>query len=162
MNTKLTTLSAAFDSACSTLAAMMTELHALANTQRKELLAILAGMQETQNTLDAVCGICSETADILTGIAEDGDELIAKMGDAMEDPADACPHCNFEDLLGFCDHCGAEITETNLGSFEDDEMFCDVCDPQEEEDEEEDEDEEVLPEAPEQLVMDLPLAESVN
>lgn len=151
MNTKLTTLSAAFDSACSTLAAMMTDLRMLANTQRKELLAILAGMQETQNTIDAVCGICSETADILTGIAEDGDELISKIGDAIEDPIDACPHCNFEELLGFCDHCGAEITESNFGSLEDDEMFCSVCDPQEEEEE-----------AMEQVPMDLPLAESVN
>lgn len=131
-NPILERLSAAMDTLLSEFAAAITDLHIQANQQRKDLIAVLAAMQGTQTTLDGVATICDEGSDVFDGLAEDCELLLAKMGDAMEDPADACPHCNFEDLLGFCEHCGAEITEANLGALVDDEILCSDCSPVEE------------------------------
>ena len=131
-NPTLDRLSAAMDNLLSEFASVVTDLHAQANQQRKDLIAVLAAMQGTQTTLDGVATICDEGSDILGGLAEDCELLNVKLNDAMEDPADACPHCDFEDLLGFCEHCGAEITEANLGALVDDMILCNDCSPVEE------------------------------
>lgn len=135
-NPMLERLSTAMDALMSEIASVVIDLHKQANSQRKSLLEILTAMQQTQLTLDGVSAICQEGAEILDGLSEDCDELNCKMADAMEEPLEACPNCNFEDLLGFCEHCGAELTEANFSSESDeDDLFCTTCRPEEEDEE---------------------------
>lgn len=136
-NPMLERLSAAMDTFLSEVSNVVHVLHEQANTQRKQLLDVLAAMQNTQLTLDGISTICEEGAEVLDNIAEDCDELNCKMTDAMEDPVDACPTCNFEELLGFCEHCGAAVTVANLGECDDGDLFCNDCSPAEDESESE-------------------------
>lgn len=137
-NPILNALSAAMDNVLSEVTAAVCDIHAQANEQRKKLLAILTAMHDTQVTLDEVSAICAEAAEVLSDAADTCDSLNAKVTDAIEDPIDACPKCNFEDLLGFCEHCGAEVTEDNLGTTDECDLYCTDCAPEDEEEESED------------------------
>lgn len=129
-NPILNALSTAMDNVLAEITAAVRDVHAQANEQRKELLAILAAMHDTQVTLDAVSTICAEAVEVLTDAADACDSLNAKVTDAIEDPVDACPQCDFEDLLGFCEHCGAEVTEDNLGISDECDIYCTDCAPE--------------------------------
>ena len=147
MNT-IDRLTTAADSFMSEFAAVIADLHTTANTQRKALLAIIADMQGTQMVLDGVSTVAAEVAEVMEGLACDCDELNAKIGDAIDDPADACPACNFEDLVGYCENCGEALTCDTCFTDDDGNLYCTDCAPEQEEEEKEQ--------------MELPLSESVE
>ena len=151
MNT-IDRLTTAADSFMSEFAAVIADLHTTANTQRKALLAIIADMQGTQMVLDGVSTVAAEVAEVMEGLACDCDELNAKIGDAIDDPADACPDCNCEDLVGYCENCGEALTSDTCVMDDDGNLYCNECAPEQEEEEE----------AEDQLEMDIPLADSVE
>lgn len=149
MNT-IERLTNAADSFMSEFAAVIADLHTTANTQRKALLAIIADMQGTQMVLEGVSAVATEVSEVMEGLACDCDELNSKMGDAIDDPADACPDCNFEELVGYCENCGTALTDDTCVMDDDGNLYCTDCAPEQEEEEED------------QLEMDIPLSDAVD
>lgn len=117
-----------FNTAAAELTAVIAELYAKANADRESLLAIIASMQNTRATVTEISAICSEQAELFANIAEDGERLASQMTDAIDDPLETCPKCTFEELIGFCEECGCEITDDNAPDHLTADLLCATCD----------------------------------
>ena len=132
MNTLTTTLRKAFDSILSELVAAQHDLFARANTERHEMLALVARMTETRNELRDLNVLYAEFSEELTELAADAVDIADKISDTLENPIDFCPTCNYEDFVGWCDECGAEIACDNAYEYDEatDTLLCSQCMPQ--------------------------------
>lgn len=145
------------ESAQSFMASMegaLTDLLGIANGQRKELISLYQRMADTQADIKEFSEITAEVADTFDAITDVAEDVVVKVGNAIEGGADLTPECNYEDLADFCDECGRAITNDEdyteeAGGF----VLCADCHPINDEDELEDED-------GEQITIDL--AESVT
>lgn len=136
----------------------LTDLLGIANAQRKELLSLYQRMAETQADIKEFSEITAEVAETFDAITDVADDVVAKVGNAIEGGADLTPECDYEDLVEFCDECGRAITNDEdyteeAGGF----VLCADCHPISDEGEEIDEDE---TEDGEQMTIDL--AETVS
>ena len=109
MNSIVNAVSKAFDAALAELVEIHRQLLVTANEQRLEMLALIGRMQDTQNTLNGVAQVCSDVAEELVNMAGDNLDIAAKIGATLDSPTDMCPSIPYEDLVGFCDDCGAPI-----------------------------------------------------
>ena len=146
------------ESAQSFMASMegaLTDLLGIANGQRKELISLYQRMADTQADIKEFSEITAEVAETFDAITDVAEDVVVKVGNAIEGGADLTPECNYEDLADFCDECGRAITNDEdyteeAGGF----VLCADCHPINDEDELEDEDDE-------QITIDE-LAESVS
>jgi hypothetical protein len=132
----------------------LTDLLGIANAQRKELLSLYQRMADTQADIKEFSEITAEVAETFDAITDVAEDVVVKVGNAIEGGADLTPECNYEDLAEFCDECGRAITNDEdyteeAGGF----VLCADCHPINDEDELEDED-------GEQITIEL--AESVS
>jgi hypothetical protein len=145
------------ESAQSFMASMegaLTDLLGIANAQRKELISLYQRMADTQADIKEFSEITAEVAETFDAITDVAEDVVVKVGNAIEGGADLTPECNYEDLAEFCDECGRAITNDEdyteeAGGF----VLCADCHPINDEDELEDED-------GEQITIEL--AESVS
>lgn len=129
MNPIVTAVSKAFDAALAELVEIHRQLLDTANSQRLEMLGLIGRMQDTQNTLNGVASVCTDVAEELVNIAGDNIDIAAKIGASIDSPIDMCPSIPYEDLVGFCDDCGAPI-DFDDHYVEDDDgigIVCEAC-----------------------------------
>lgn len=124
----------------------LTDLLGIANGQRKELLSLYQRMADTQTDIKEFSDIAAEVAETFDAITDVAEDVVVKVGNAIEGGADLTPDCSYEDLADFCDECGRAITNDEdyteeAGGF----VLCADCHPIEDEtDEPEDEDDEQI------------------
>lgn len=129
MNSIVNAVSKAFDIALAELVEIHRQLLATSNEQRLEMLALIGRMQDTQNTLFGVAHVCTDIAEELANIAGDNLDIATKIGATLDSPTDMCPSIPYEDLVGFCDDCGAPI-DFDDHFVEDDDgigIVCEAC-----------------------------------
>lgn len=130
MNTIYTTIRKLFDSALSEVVALNTDLLTRANTERSEMLALITRMRATQGDIRMLGNVCSEMAAELSDIYCEANDIANKIGDALDEPTTLCPETPYENLVGFCEECGKEVTYEDLGYCydpEDDSVVCGDC-----------------------------------
>ena len=126
------------ESAQSFMASMegaLTDLLSTANGQRKELLSLYQRMADTQADIKEFSEITAEVANTFDDITDVAEDVVVKVGSAIEGGADLTPACDYEDLADFCDECGRAITHDEVytedaGGF----ILCADCHPIEDED----------------------------
>lgn len=87
-----------------------TELHEKANRQKDELHNLLSQMVDTKAEIAEVAKIMAKFASDISDISEVLTSTAVKIEDAIEDPTNYLPECNYEDLIGWCEDCGKELT----------------------------------------------------
>lgn len=135
MNTIYTTIRKLFDSALSEVVALNTNLLTRANTERTEMLSLIARMRATQADIRMLGNVCSEMAAELSDIYCESNDIVNKIGDALDEPTALCPETPYENLVGFCTDCGREVTYEDVGyqyDPEDDSVICGDCVPTDE------------------------------
>lgn len=110
MNTIVNNIRTAFDTMLSELVALQTETLNRANAERVEFIHLLARIQETRVIARETSILCKDMAEELVVLAADSAELADKITDAIDEPEEYLPACDYEDLVGFCENCGAEVT----------------------------------------------------
>lgn len=136
MNTIYNSIRKLFDSALSEIVARNTDLLARANAEREEMLSLVARMRATQADIRALGDVCSEMAAELSDIYCDAQDIVAKIADTLDEPTTLCPVTPYENLVGFCEECGKEVTYEDVGyqyDPEDDSVICGDCIPTEDE-----------------------------
>lgn len=113
----------------------LTDLLGIANGQRKELLSLYQRMADTQADIKEFSEIAAEVAETFDAITDVAEDVVVKVGNAIEGGADLTPDCSYEDLADFCDECGRAITNDEdyteeAGGF----VLCADCHPIEDED----------------------------
>lgn len=110
MNTIANNIRKSMDTLLAEFVAINTQMLKQANAEREEMLALLARMTETRETFAAMEEVYMEIADEFGSFATDCAEFVDKISDAIEDPTGLCPSIAYEDLQGFCETCGKEIS----------------------------------------------------
>lgn len=131
MNALITSLRNAFDNLLTQFEQAANDVYTRANAERVEMLDLLGRMAETAAAAAELNTICIENGTALLELGTDARDLAEKINDAMNDPNDLCPSIPYEDLVGFCSRCGAEIAFDDVYDYEhnkvDDELICDEC-----------------------------------
>lgn len=135
MNTIYSTIRKLFDSALSEVVAQNTILLTRANAERTEMLSLISRMRATQEDIRVLGNVCSEMAAELADIYCEANDIVNKIGDALDEPTTLCPETPYENLVGFCEVCGKEVTYEDVGyqyDPEDDSVICGDCVPTDE------------------------------
>lgn len=131
MNALITSLRNAFDNLLTQFSQAVNDTYARANAERVEMLDLLGRMTETRAAAAELNSVCIEYGTELLELGTDARDLAEKIDDAMNDPNGLCPSVPYEDLVGFCSRCGAEITFDDNYDYEhdkvDDEFICGEC-----------------------------------
>ena len=109
MNTRISNITKAIDTLLAELVAANKEILQQANNEREEMNALIARMTNTQSDILALNEVYEEVADELHNMAEEHAELAGKIACALDAPVQYCPSVPYENLVDFCDQCGAEI-----------------------------------------------------
>ena len=138
MRTDFTPISNALDALVDEIASLHRGILAKANAERVEALVLFAKMNETKADLEALAGVVDSAAAQLDAVVDVSLETAELVGDAIEG---IIPECDYEDFVGYCDACGATIS--NDDEYHDDEhgIFCAACAEHLDESDESDEDE---------------------
>lgn len=127
-NAIVNSISKIFDTALAEIVEVNRQILAQANAERVEMLDLVARMQETRETINELGKVYTEVAEELTSMADDHLDISAKIADAIDEPAMLCPSLPYEELAGWCDECGEEISvnEDVYGDGAGDEV-CETC-----------------------------------
>jgi hypothetical protein len=145
MNKNFAPITDAINALINSIADVHKSILADANEQRREMIELRKRMKDTQMDLSDLSGILHDTVTQMTAVSAVADEIEEKIGDALSDP-DMLPTCDYEELAGFCDECGASVSISDNYVDEGDYLLCEECgDLYDEEDEDElfEEDDEV-------------------
>lgn len=102
-------LTSAFSTLTAEIANAQKEIFASANEHRKTFLAALAGMRQAEADARTFARMLDRVVEPLAGISYECDTIGDRIIDAINEP-DMCPQSNFEDVVGYCDECGKELT----------------------------------------------------
>lgn len=131
----------AFASLVEQITVMQDAVSARANKERVEMLDLLGRMQETQEAAHEVGRMCGEMSSALAEASVVSETLADKIVDALDDPMEFCPSCEYESLVGYCAECGDEVTVEDDYSYDEDSVLvcanCEVADEDEDEGENE-------------------------
>lgn len=129
MNERVTALTKMFETFLAEVVEMNRQILAEANAQREEMNDLIGRMMTTRTEMSDLAHMYDEAGTTLVGIAEDLDDITVKIEDAFSDPVDMCPDIPYENLEGFCEDCGSEITVDDNYRLDDDGsgLLCEVC-----------------------------------
>lgn len=129
MNALITSLRNAFDNLLTQFDQAVNDTYVRANAERVEMLDLLGRMAETRAAAAELNSICIEYGTELLELGTDARDLAEKVDDAMNDPNGLCPSIPYENLVGFCSECGAEIAFGDDYKHDevDDEFICGEC-----------------------------------
>ena len=85
-------------------------------------------MYENQRDLGTFADIIGGAADSLFVVENACFDVADKVGTLVEEELVMVPECDYEDFVGFCDMCGATISE-NDEFGEEDGLMCAACLP---------------------------------
>ena len=124
MKTDFTPISSALNTLVDEIANLHKGILAKANAERVEALVLFAKMNETKADLEMLAGVVDSAAAQLDTVVDVSLETAELVGDAIEG---IVPECDYEDFVGYCDACGATIS--NDDEYHDDEhgIFCATC-----------------------------------
>ena len=124
MRTDFTPISNALNTLVDEIANLHKGILAKANAERVEALVLFAKMNETKADLITLASVVDSAAARLDAVSDVATETAGLIGDAIEGNV---PECDYEDFVGYCDACGAIIT--NDDEYHDDEygIFCAAC-----------------------------------
>ena len=124
MRTDFTPISSALNTLVDEIANLHKGILAKANAERVEALVLFAKMAETKADLEMLAGVVDSAAAQLDAVVDVSLETAELVGDAIEG---IVPECDYEDFVGYCDACGATIS--NDEEYHDDEhgIFCATC-----------------------------------
>ena len=124
MRTDFTPISSALNALVDEIANLHKGILAKANAERVEALVLFAKMNETKADLEMLAGVVDSAAAQLDAVVDVSLETAELVGDAIEG---IVPECDYEDFVGYCDACGATIS--NDEEYHDDEhgIFCATC-----------------------------------
>jgi hypothetical protein len=118
----------------------LTDLLGIANGQRKELISLYQRMADTQADITKFAEITAEVAETLDDLTDVAENVVMRVGSAIDGGADFTPDCDYEDIAEFCDECGRAITyDEDYTEEEGGFVLCADCHPIEDEEELEDE-----------------------
>lgn len=106
---------------------VMATLFADANAQRKELIDLHARMADNRADLSEVAQVAYDIADVFVHIGADCEDVCEKAKDALE--TGEVPSVDYEEFVGWCEDCGAEVVEGTDYSLLVDEnaLICAAC-----------------------------------
>ena len=117
-----------FASVTTKLAELCNSLHATANEQKEELHKLLDRMETTRAEIAAAGDMAEELAKEILEYADEFHATANKIEDAIEDPRQYLPECDYEDLAGWCEVCGDEVTlDEDYDESEDGDVVCHSC-----------------------------------
>lgn len=124
MRTDFTPISNTLNALVDEIANLHKGILAKANAERVEALVLFAKMNETKADLEMLAGVVDSAAAQLDAVVDVSLETAELVGDAIEG---IVPECDYEDFVGYCDACGATIS--NDEEYHDDErgIFCATC-----------------------------------
>ena len=105
-----------------------------ANSQRKQLLELRKAMYENQRDLMTFADIVGGAAESFSAVEDACFDVADKVSTLVEEELIMVPECDYEDFVGFCDVCGATISE-NDEFAEEDGLMCVDCLPTDNNDE---------------------------
>lgn len=110
LTTILTGVKDALNAALAAITNGQAALFNQANTEKAQLLALLADMQETREATKEFGTICGEAGAALLDIEEKNFDVSANLKLILDDFNDI-PVMPIEKFVDFCDECGREISE---------------------------------------------------
>lgn len=111
MRNDFTPIQNAMNALVDAVVSMHASLLARANDERKELLDLYTRMRETEADLVDLSKMISETRDKLQVVEEVAVDHGMLVRDAVFGGLDFVPTCDYEHFVGFCDECGATLSD---------------------------------------------------
>lgn len=124
MTNKLNAISENLTAAVKGITDLAREIIQSADEKKASILALLADLGESRNTLNALSNLCKTATNSLSTIGADS----ARVSDVIDDgfySFEGLPEGSYASFVGFCDDCGREL---HLGdSFEANKPFGVIC-----------------------------------
>lgn len=111
MRNDFTPIQNAMNALVDAVVSMHASLLARANAERKELLDLYTRMRETEADLAELGKIIGDTRSKLEVVEEVAVDHGMLVRDTIYGGLDLVPTCDYEHFVGFCDECGATLTD---------------------------------------------------
>jgi hypothetical protein len=111
MRNDFTPIQNAMNALVDAVVSMHASLLARANAERKELLDLYTRMRETEADLVDLGKMIGETRQKLEVVEEVAVDHGMLVRDAIYGGLDFVPTCDYEHFVGFCDECGATLSD---------------------------------------------------
>ena len=125
--TDFTTLHNALAQLTSAVTETYTSLLRDANQYREDLIALGEKMEDNRADILEFGKLLSTTATTFIEVDENCQNIAFKISQAMLEGVDACPSCNYEEFVDFCDECGRAITVNEDYDLTGDYYTCATC-----------------------------------
>ena len=127
MMNRLNAISTSLNTILSEIANLNRDLIDTADSQKANLLEILAQLGATRSTMRGLSSLCESAGAALLDVSEACDEVVDKVDETL-DWVDGIPVGSYSTFVGFCENCGVELHVSDSYEHIDNyEVLCTKC-----------------------------------